>query len=95
MDQPKQTDIESRYDLLPPSAVQRIAELLYEGEIRYGKDNWKSISTRDHINHALGHVFGALASLEGDPELDLVEELTHAATRLLFALALETCFLWK
>lgn len=92
MDTPKQTNIQSRYDLLPPSAVQRIAELLYEGELKYGKDNWRNISTREHINHALGHVFGALAALEGEPTLDLVEELAHATTRLLFALALETYF---
>lgn len=81
----KQTDIKAAFHLIPPSAIQAVSEVLYEGEIKYGRDNWKSIDIEEHINHAIAHLYGALAASE---EQQSVEELSHAACRVLFALAL-------
>lgn len=71
----------TRYDLLPYSALDSIAQVLYSGAIKYGDDNWKRIPTYEHLNHALRHLvrFG----LTGD-----TEELSHGACRALFALTI-------
>lgn len=81
----KQTDIKASFHLIPPSAIQAVSEVLYQGEIKYGRDNWKTIDLREHINHAVAHLYGALAA---SSEEQMREELSHSACRVLFALAL-------
>ncbi|AGR48547.1 hypothetical protein A4L_20 [Anabaena phage A-4L] len=71
-----------RADLLPPKALMEIAKVLEQGAIKYGEYNWKHIEVTDHINHAMIHI---LAHNAGDTA---EEHLTHATTRLLFALEL-------
>jgi hypothetical protein len=77
----KQSYIGVRFDLIPPSAIQRVAETLHRGAEKYGETNWHNISTNEHVNHALRHVF---VSLETGHASD--EDLVHAATRLLMAI---------
>ena len=33
------------------------AEVMYEGALKYGEDNWKSIEPASHLNHALNHLY--------------------------------------
>jgi hypothetical protein len=74
----KQSYTPARFDLLPPEAVTRVSMVLGQGAKKYGEENWRLISTGDHINHALQHLFAFLQTGE-------LEDLTHAACRTLFA----------
>ena len=48
----------TRYDLLPPAALQAWAEAFAEGAEKYGVHNWlKGIPSSNVINHALRHIF--------------------------------------
>lgn len=78
-----QSFVPYRCDLLPPKALLAVAEVLAEGAKKYGVDNWRKISCKDHLNHLLMHVYAHLAGDESD------EHLTHAACRILFALEME------
>lgn len=75
----KQSTIKGRFDLLPALAIEDIAVVLQHGAIKYGDDNWRTIPSKDHVNHALRHCFSWLITQE-------LGELTHAATRLLMAI---------
>lgn len=76
----KQSVSQYRTDLLPPRALLSIAKVLKHGADKYGDDNWRKIRRKDHINHALTHLFALLA---GDAQDDHLE---HAACRVLMAL---------
>lgn len=71
-----------RFDLLPAQALFDVSEILAQGALKYGEWNWLKIPEREHINHALQHIF---AYLGGDTQDD---HLGHAACRVLFALEL-------
>lgn len=75
-----QSDTPYRCDLLPPLALLSIAAVLKGGADKYGANNWRKIPLIEHLNHAQTHL---LALLAGDTSDDHV---SHAATRLLFAL---------
>lgn len=75
----KQEALPARFDLVPPSALERVAQTLHEGAEKYGEYNWQTINLDDHINHAIAHVY---AYLSGD---DSEDHLTHAICRLMFA----------
>ncbi len=72
-----------RMDLVDPKSILEIASVLKEGAEKYGDDNWKLISTQDHLNHLLVHVYAHLAGDESD------KHLAHAACRAIFALGVE------
>lgn len=75
-----QTKVEYRFDLLPQGALFAAAGVMHEGaEKGYEEDGWKGLSTRDHLNHAMGHIVG---HLNGDRQED---HLSHAIVRLMFA----------
>ena len=73
-----------RCDLLPPLAVLEIAAVLHRGASSHGEENWRKVSVRDHLNHAMTHVLAHFAGDASDGHL------SHAACRLLFALELQT-----
>lgn len=77
----KQSYTGTRYDLLPYSAIDSVAQVLYSGANKYGAHNWRAIPVQDHLNHALRHAvrYGTTGS---------TEDLSHAATRALFALTI-------
>jgi hypothetical protein len=79
----KQSHLDADFTLLPPTATRLVAECLAYGERKYGEGNYKRISIKDHLNHAVAHVFEHLSSDNTE------DHLIHAATRLL--LALEVC----
>jgi|SRR5271166_1803048 len=79
-----QTEVDGRYDLVPGSAISRIAEVAGAGARKYAANNWRLIPYEEHINHALMHL---AALLEDDTQDD---HLGHALCRLAFAVAVET-----
>lgn len=72
-----------RADLFPPRALLAVANVLKLGADKYGAENWRKIPVRDHVNHALVHLFAMLAGDASDDHLE------HAACRIMFALDLE------
>jgi hypothetical protein len=78
----KQAFIRARYDCIDPLALRLVAECVGFGAMKYGEDNHKKISVRDHVNHAVNHI---LEHRIGDQsEMHLI----HAIARLFFAVEL-------
>lgn len=75
-----QSDIPYRMDLLQHHAILRLAEITKGGAASHGINNWHKISTEEHLNHALAHIFLYLA---GDTSED---HLGHASWRCASAL---------
>jgi len=79
---------------IPIDALFEVARVIKQGADRYpdfadGRGNWTAIPIRDHINHAIAHLYSYLAK-------DACEDhLSHAAVRLLFALQLDIRFFYK
>lgn len=76
----RQSKINKGWTLLPADALSEIADVLHEGLLKYGRDNWRLISREDHVEHAVRHLL--FYCTKGN-----YEDLTHAATRLIFAIA--------
>ena len=74
-----------RCQAIPPRAAMEIGKVRFIGheEHGYADDNYKKIPLTEHLGRALTHIFAYLA---GDKSND---HLSHAATRLMFALELE------
>ena len=77
----KQSKLAVDFTLLDANAMFALAKVMYEGSLKYEKDNWRGISTEDHLNHALAHIYAHLA---GDVQDDHLE---HAFCRLMMAVA--------
>ncbi|WP_461570741.1 dATP/dGTP diphosphohydrolase domain-containing protein [Thermincola ferriacetica] len=75
----RESDIPYRCDLLGARAILEIARILYKGAKKYKENNWRLISCRSHINHALTHIFAYLAGDTQD------EHLEHALCRMMMA----------
>lgn len=79
----KQSKLDYRFDLIDTKAIFALANVLHTGEQEYGKDNWRSIDTESHLNHATSHIYAYLA---GDKQDD---HLSHAFCRLMMAMGVE------
>lgn len=79
----KQSKVEYAFDQLDPLAMFQLAGIIQKGAEKYGRDNWKKITTEEHLNHALQHIFAHLA---GDKQDD---HLGHAFCRLMFAIVVD------
>ena len=77
----KQSRLDYRFDLIDAKAMFDLARVMHEGTKKYEKDNWRKISTDDHLNHALSHIWAHLAGDKQD------NHLGHALTRVMMALA--------
>lgn len=79
----KQSDTPYGFHLLPPSALFDAAKVARYGADKYGETftdrNYTKISTVEHLNHAIQHIYAFLA---GDKQDD---HLGHAIVRLMFA----------
>jgi len=65
---------DTRYDLITPIGLRRLAETYAEGALKYGENNWLAgIPSSDLFNHAVRHLYLWLA---GDTSED---HLAHAA----------------
>lgn len=79
----KQSHVPVRFDLIDGKAMFAMAAVLHDGAEKYSPGNWRLIPTRDHLNHALMHIY---AYLSGDRTDD---HLSHALCRITFANATE------
>lgn len=78
-----QSSIPYRCDLLDGKAMLKLAEVLKHGADKYDPDNWRSITTKEHVNHMLVHVFAWLAGDEQDDHLE------HMLCRAMMAVAMD------
>jgi len=79
----KQSHSPYGFHLLDARAMFKLAEVLAYGATRYERDNWRKISTEEHLNHALQHIFAWMADDKQD------DHLGHAFCRLMMALAID------
>ena len=79
----KQSGTVCRFDLIPSTALFCIAHVLHYGAERYGEWNWINLTVEDNVNHAIQHLYAWLAGDKTEAHL------SHAAVRLMFALALQ------
>jgi hypothetical protein len=79
----RQSHLSERYDLMPAGPMKALAQILAMGAQRYGEDNWHRIPIKDHVNHAIAHLY---EYLDGETAED---HLGHAMCRAMFALYLE------
>jgi hypothetical protein len=77
----QQSHVPVRFDLIDGKAMFAMAAVLHEGAEKYAPGNWRLIPERDHLNHALMHIY---AYLSGDRTDD---HLSHALCRVTFATA--------
>lgn len=79
----RQSDTPYGFHLVPTSAIFDAAKVLKYGADKYGetfdKRNYTKISSIDHLNHALQHIYAHLAGDKSD------DHLGHALVRLMFA----------
>lgn len=80
----KATNLGMNFTLLPVNAIHTVVDVLTKGADRYGIDNWRNWTIDEHLNHALFHLLGSL-EYGTTPEEQKIH-ISHAATRLLFAL---------
>lgn len=52
----KQSHLDARFDCIPPVVLRLLAQCLGFGARKYGDENWKNISQRDNLNHAMNHI---------------------------------------
>lgn len=72
---------QTRYDLISPIGLRRLAETYAEGAAKFGPFNWENgMPVTDLLNHAIAHVYKFLG---GDRSED---HLAHAAWNLLGAI---------
>ena len=76
-----QTRLDGDFIKLSPQCLLALAKLVKQGGDKYGEFNWLKITTGEHLNHALTHIF---EELSGDPSPE-EDHLLNAACRLMFA----------
>ena len=79
----KQSPTNYRFDLMDSRLQLEIANVFHTGAEKYGEDNWRYISAKNHINKALIHIHGHLAGDHSD------DHLVHAIVRMLMASVVE------
>ena len=75
----KQSKSPFRFDLIPPEAMFKLAEVLAYGAERYTPNNWRLIPRHKHLNHALVHAFAYMAGDTTD------EHFEHFLCRVVMA----------
>lgn len=84
----KYDDGKTQYALLPPNALQRVADVLTYGAVKYpSADNWKRVDNAHdrYLNATMRHVEAYRRGETVDPESGH-EHLAHAVCSLLFLL---------
>ena len=76
-----QSRLDGDFTQLSPQFLLALAKLVKQGGNKYGKFNWFKITTGEHLNHALTHIFEELSGDNSSEE----DHLLNAACRLMFA----------
>ena len=76
-----QSRLDGDFIQLSPQFLLALAKLVKQGADKYGEFNWFKITTREHLNHALTHIFEELSGDLSSAE----DHLLNAACRLMFA----------
>lgn len=76
-----QSKLNYRFDLIDGPALFEMASVLHDGAEKYGDDNWRGISVRDHLNHLIAHAYAYLSGDTSD------QHLSHIMCRAMFAQA--------
>lgn len=77
----KQSRLDGDFIQISPQFLLALANLAKQGGDKYGKFNWFQITTGEHLNHALTHIFEELSGDHSSEE----DHLLNAACRLMFA----------
>lgn len=74
-----------RMGLLPPYAIEGLAQVLTYGANKYGDENWRDLqdAERRYMDALLRHVNAYMKGEENDPETGL-SHLKHAMANLAF-----------
>ena len=76
-----------RYDLLPPDALEALAEIFTDGAAKYGEKNWsKGMAWSRPYAAAQRHLWQWWSGVDIDEESSR-NHLAHAAVNILFLLA--------
>lgn len=78
----KQTAIKTAFHLIPSIVLFKIAEVLYQGSLKYETDNWRKIPIDIHLGRSIQHIYAYLAKDKTE------DHLSHALCRLMFAAAM-------
>jgi len=78
-----------RYDLVPPSSIRALAEVLTYGAKKYKPNNWKLGDKDRYIAAMFRHIEDWRAGERNDPESGM-HHLAHALTNCAFLLFLDT-----
>lgn len=78
----------ARYDLVPPSLMRGVAEVLTFGAQKYDAHNWKNVPDADRYTAALYRHLEAWREGEVVDEESGMLHLWHAATNLAFLIEL-------
>lgn len=77
---------DTRFDLISPIGLRRLAETYAEGAEKYGPDQWKKgLPASDLLNHSIAHIYKWLS---GDRSED---HLPHAVWGLFAVMHFEEC----
>jgi hypothetical protein len=80
----KQSRIDAKFSSIPADALILVAECFAFGSRKYGDDNWKKITKREHQDHALLHQY---KDLTGDrSEMHLVNNVVRSLMALQIAI---------
>ncbi len=79
--------MKARFDLIPPLALRRVAEVMAAGDLKHPGDDWREQPDSVHFAAAQRHQWDAWAGEEVDGE-NRADLLAHAACRVLFQLEL-------
>jgi hypothetical protein len=73
----------ARFDLIPSLGIRDVALIMGFGLIQHPEEEWKQQTDKEHIDHALSHIFAYLANMPRD--VNDIDDLAQAATRLIMA----------
>lgn len=85
----KQSHLNVDFTQIPAPFLIALADLVRKGGEKYNRWNWLKISTGDHLNHAINHIYHDLLGADWEETKNHLGEsedhLLHAACRLMMA----------
>lgn len=76
-------DVNTAQPLWPYDVVNEIEKVMEEGELVHPHGSWEGIEAQKHVHHAIDHLHDYFKAKQTE------DDLTHAFTRIMMAVALE------